>query len=149
MVIRKFNEADLDAILIIYADSKLDELRFENQQYTLIPLQQDQRRFSELSESDVCVYEDEGVLAYGALYNAQIRAIFVHSKARGKGIGRAVLEYLLSKTSSDVSLNVAKSNAPAKALYRQYGFEVVREFTAVYAGIDTTAEEMVRRKPSV
>jgi putative acetyltransferase len=146
LAIRRFEEPDLDAILSIYADAKLDELRFEKKHYTFIPLNQDRRRFYELMESDIYVDQREIILAYGALYQSQIRAIYVHSTARRMGAGRAMLEYLLSKTTADVTLNVAKSNAPAKALYRQYGFEVVREFTADYAGIDTVAEKMVLKQ---
>lgn len=145
MSIRIFRNTDLPAIYEIYANSKLDELRFEEHEYELVPLNEDERRFSELKESDIYIYEEGNVVGYCASYGSEIRAIYVHSKERGKGIGKNMLEFLLSNLDGDVSLNVAKSNHPAKKLYGKYGFEVVNEFTTSYNGIEAIANKMVRK----
>ena len=46
MQIRPFHSSDFSAILEIYALSKLDELRFEDQPFTLVPLDQDPPRLA-------------------------------------------------------------------------------------------------------
>jgi ribosomal protein S18 acetylase RimI-like enzyme len=143
MTIRAFQETDIDAIKRIYTDSKLDELRFENAQFELLPLEQDSKRFAEFRESQVFVYQlNNQVVAYGAVFESHIRAIFVHSDYRRLGIGREILAYFITIIEGDVSLNVAKSNAPAKDLYQQYGFKVVKEFNANYNGTNAIANTM-------
>lgn len=143
MTIRAFIKSDFDAIKQIYADSKLDELRFESARYELLPLEDDPKRLSEFKESHVYVYEhNQKVVAYGAVFESHIRAIFVRSDCRRLGIGRELLSYLIAIIDGEVSLNVAKSNAPAKHLYQQYGFKIADEFRAHYNGVSTIAIRM-------
>ncbi len=98
MTIRPFNNADLPAIFDIYRQCKLDELRFEQQIFTLLPLEDDEIRLDQLLASDIFVYESNGILAYGAVYQSEIRALFVTPQARGQGIGQQLLDFLLDKT---------------------------------------------------
>ncbi len=147
MSIRQFLENDFPAIKDIYARSKLDELRFENQTFQLLPLERDARRLAELRESDIFVYEvDSRVVAYGALFKSEVRALFVHPDVRGLGIGRSLLEFLLSKIVRSANLYVAKNNAPAKKFYRAYGFFDVEEFETSYNGVSVYANKMVQAK---
>lgn len=146
MKIRPFQPGDFAAIATIYAASKLDELRHEEQQFELLPLDQDEKRHRGLMESQIYVYDDGGILGYGAVHGKEIRALFVDPLARGKGIGSSLLEFLLNKAEAPAFLYVAKTNAPAKALYRRYGFTVTREFQTDYNGKAVAANEMVRIK---
>jgi len=130
--------------LDIYAQSKLDELRFEKMEFELLPLENDENRLTQLKESDIYVYEDEGVIGYGALFGSEIRALFVCPSARGKGIGKSLLEFLLLKVTGTANLYVAKTNIPAKQLYKNYGFKVTDEFETNYNGIPVFANKMVR-----
>lgn len=144
MNIRKYNKNDYDAILDIYAASKLDELLFEEDMFELLPLEKDATRLSKLMESEIYIYEDSGVIGYGANCGSEIRALFVHPKGRKKGIGKCLLEFLLSKIPGEATLYVAKSNEPAKKLYKKFGFEVVEEFETSYNGIPVFANKMKR-----
>lgn len=146
MKIRRYNENDYPMILDIYSKSKLDELRFEEKEFELLPLEYDEKRLTELQESDVYVYENGKILGYGALFKSEIRALFVYPDSRGQGIGKCLLECLLSKGTGSVSLYVAKSNAPAKNFYTSYGFKVVEEFQTTYNGNDVLANKMVRAR---
>jgi len=144
MSIRSFSDDDFSTILDIYAQSKLDELRFEKMEFELLPLENDENRLTQLKESDIYVYEDEGVIGYGALFGSEIRALFVCPSARGKGIGKSLLEFLLLKVTGTANLYVAKTNIPAKQLYKNYGFKVTDEFETKYNGIPVFANKMVR-----
>jgi putative acetyltransferase len=62
MKIRPFQPSDFAAIASIYTVSKLDELRHEEQQFELLPLEQDEKRLSGLMESQIYVYDDGGIL---------------------------------------------------------------------------------------
>ncbi len=142
MSIRPYTVNDYHCVLAIYANSKLDELRYEPKTFTLLPLQDDKTRLHQLLESDIYVYEVEGVMGYGAVFNSEIRALFVCPSARGKGIGKKLLTFLLNQLSGNVNLYVAKSNHPAKQLYLQYGFKISNEFLTQYNGVNVLANRM-------
>jgi len=144
MQIRPFHSSDFPAILEIYALSKLDELQFEERVFTLVPLDQDPPRLARFRESDAYVCEMDGVVGFAASLGSSIRFLFVHPQARGRGVGKCLLEFMLDRMPGTVSLNVAKSNSLAKRLYAQYGFQVVGEFQATYSGVDVLANTMQR-----
>ncbi len=144
MNIRPFRDNDFPAILDIYAKSKLDELRFENEAFELLPLEEDGIRLAGLRESEIYVYDDGGVVGYCALFGSEIRALFVCPSARGKGIGKSLLEFILLKVLGSVSLYVAKTNVPAKQLYYNFGFRITNEFETTYNGVEVLANKMVR-----
>ena len=143
MTIRPFQPGDFEAIADIYSLSKLDELRFEDEQFEFLPLERDHKRLSGLMESQIFVCELGGVIGYGAVCGKEIRALFVHPQARWKGVGSSLLAHLLAKVELPARLYVAKSNAPAKILYQRYGFAVTREFQTDYNGKPVSANEMV------
>ncbi|WP_444924923.1 GNAT family N-acetyltransferase [Microbulbifer sp. DLAB2-AF] len=142
-MIRTFIATDFPRILEIYTLSKLDELRFEAVEFEFLPLEKDAKRLSALRESDIYVYEDETILGYGAMFQQEIRALFVCPSARGEGVGKLMLEFLLAKVSGQAKLFVAKSNWPAIKFYQKFGFETTKEFIAEYNGTPVQAIEMV------
>lgn len=95
-------------------------------------------------ESEIFVYEDDGILGYGAIYQNEIRALFVRPVSRGQGIGSALFDHLIAEVGTPTKLYVAKSNFPAKSMYHKYGFTVTGEFKASYNGKSVLANEMVR-----
>ena len=142
MNVRPFQSGDLKFVADIYALSKLDELRFEDEKFELLPLAQDEKRLGELLESQIYICELGDILGYGAVYGSEIRSLFVHPNARGRGVGGKLLEYMLSTITFPAHLYVVKSNAPAKALYERYGFAVTGEFETSYNGKPVVGNEM-------
>jgi len=65
MNIRSFSEKDYPSVFEIYSSSKLDELRFEKKKFDLLPLENDEKRFSALKESDIYVYANKMVRMTG------------------------------------------------------------------------------------
>ncbi|MGC1508456.1 GNAT family N-acetyltransferase [Ketobacter sp.] len=146
MRIRGYTEVDLAAILDIYGRSKLDELKFEDKTFTLLPLAKDEARLRGLMESEIYVCEEKGIISgYGAFYGNEIRALFVLPGCRGKGVGKMLLEFLLSKVQGEPCLNVASSNQPAKRLYQRYGFSVAHSFETTYNRVPVSAQTMIRK----
>lgn len=147
MTIRAFTPQDFSAVAAIYHHSKLDELRFETQTFELLPLVEDKKRHSELMESDIYLYENhQGILGYLALFEQankyEIRALFVHPKSRGQGIGKKLFEFAIQNSRPPISLYVAQSNTPAKSLYQAYGFTTTEEFLTEYNGVAVMANKM-------
>lgn len=61
--------------------------------------------------------------------DVQINNVAVHPDVRGKGVGEALLRFVIEKVrdkgATFISLEVRMSNAAAQALYRKLGFDVL------------------------
>lgn len=106
---------------------------------TLIPLEKDVKWLLILMASDIYVYDDQGIIGYGAHDGPEITALYVHPKHRGRGVGITLLEHLLSKIPHQAYLYVAKLNALAIGVYQKYGLEIVEEFQVIYNGVPVIA----------
>jgi ribosomal protein S18 acetylase RimI-like enzyme len=83
----------------------------------------------ELARSRVALEDGEPVgLAFLAVRggSAWIGGVGVALASRGRGIGRRLMEAVLTEAPRPVSLEVIEQNVPAKRLYDSLGFEVVR-----------------------
>lgn len=143
-MIREFREKDLEAVERIYNASKLDELAYENENFKLLPLKHDEKRYRELLESDVFVFDDGDVIGYTAILGNEIRSLFVDPDHRGRGIGKELMDFILKRTNSEARLFIAKTNHPARYFYGKLGFSVSDEFETSYNGISVLANKMVR-----
>ncbi|MCV2403432.1 GNAT family N-acetyltransferase [Marinomonas sp. C2222] len=144
MSIREYLDSDYSDILKIYSKSKLDELKYENAEFELLPLNEDKQRSSQIFSSEIYVYSKPEVIAFCAINGSEIRTLFVQPDARGKGIGADLLEFMLSKLSGSAILYVAASNLPAIKLYQKYGFKIHSEFMTTYNKVDVIANKMER-----
>ena len=167
--IRAFKPEDLDDVVQIYAQSKLDELKFEEKVFRLLPLKEDNTRFSALMESTIVVFElgHQKIAGFGAYYEdggvIEIRGLFVRPEARGKGIGQQLLRHMLALEKPDnmedpTSINltsqtikpqaimyrlyIATSNLPARNLYEKHGFQSIETFETDYNGQPVMADRM-------
>jgi ribosomal protein S18 acetylase RimI-like enzyme len=57
-----------------------------------------------------------------------------------------ILDHILDQLKEAATLNVFKNNRAARALYRQFGFEIEREFTGNLNGYQTEAMTLRRYK---
>ncbi|WP_407638532.1 ribosomal protein S18-alanine N-acetyltransferase [Aureimonas ureilytica] len=93
------------------------------------------------------------VLARLTVDEAEILTIAVDKAARGKGIGRLLmdntLQYLHAERAASLFLEVEETNAPALALYRRLRFEEVGRRPAYYAGPDGTRTSALILKRSL
>lgn len=140
--VRPFDEADLADVCRIYVDAKRDELAYEGQAVDIIPLEEDAVILAAFRESDVIVYDDDGVVGFAAMFDGQLRALFVHSEARGRGVGHALLNAALAREPGGLSLYVAESNLIARQFYERSGFAVVGRSSRHYNGIDINYVKM-------
>ena len=142
MSIRKYKDEDFPTLSDIYARSKLDEVINEDGEFTLIPLEEDDKRLAKLLASDIYVYEDQGVIGYGAHDGPEITALYVHPNHRGQGVGIILLEHMLAKIPQKAYLYVAKSNRRAIGIYQKFGFVIVEEFEVIYNGVPVMASKL-------
>ena len=144
MTVRAYRRTDFPSIVAVYADSKLDELQFEGKHFELTPLDKDPAILAAFEESDVLVYDEGSVLGFAATFSGQLRALFVHSKTRGRGVGGALLGRVIADIKGPISLNVAASNSRARAFYEASGFVQTGLTSRRYSGIDVVYAQMTR-----
>ncbi|NVD97819.1 GNAT family N-acetyltransferase [Massilia sp. BJB1822] len=144
MAVRPYIETDFQAVCRIYLDAKRDELAFERGDFLITPLDQDAVIRAAFKESAVLVFESDEVLGFSATFDGQLRALFVHSSARGRGAGGALLNAVLAEAPQGISLNVAKSNEGARRFYEEHGFAAVGEIVRQYGGYDVAYLQMRR-----
>jgi len=108
-------------------------------------LKLDKERLKSLQDSDIVVFNVEGIVGFGSYKGSELTRFFVHPDCRGKGIGRILLDYLLKQVGSLAILFVVKSNHLAVGFYEAVGFAIASEFETAYNGIPVLANEMVRQ----
>ena len=142
MTIRKYKDSDLPEILKIYSLTKLEEVRFEAEEFDFIPLDFDEKRFKAFKECEVFVCEKSEIYGYCAFLGNEIKALFVLPQFQGRGIGKNMLKFMLENIQGAASLNVVASNVPAKNLYESFGFITSSEFAAEFNGKPVLAIKM-------
>ena len=134
MKIRKMSSADLPALFTIYTD---DVVVNNNRYLPDIKREEFDLMFSGNQHNFVAVESNGEILGHLAIHST-LKPRLKHSASfgiavakisRGKGVGRFLMEHLLSYC--DEQLNLARlelevhaNNAAALALYKSFGFEV-------------------------
>ena len=144
MAVRPYQPQDFPHVVEIYAQAKLDEFEFESARFELLPLDQDHERLEHFHCSQVVVWDDGVVGAFAVWSDATVRALFVHPAARGKGVARQLMRYMLAQIDGEAALNVVRSNTAARSLYEQLGFRVTGEYEISYNGTTVIYNSMVR-----
>ena len=133
-MIRKFETQDLDAVMQIWLHGNLDAHPF-------IPASFRTDHFEMvrdmLPQAELYVHENEAtrqIDGFIGLTENHIEGIFVAKAARSKGIGKALLDYAMSRRPR-LDLSVYQKNERSLAFYRQEQFVVQSE------GIDEDTNE--------
>ncbi len=134
MKIRKMSSADLPALYDIYTDK---EVVNNNRYLPDIKREEFDSMFNDSQLNFVAVESDGEVLGHLAinltpkprLKHSASFGIAVAKTSRGKGVGRFLMEYLLSYCDEQLNLTrleleVHANNVAALALYKSFGFEV-------------------------
>lgn len=99
--------------------------------------------------------DEQGIIGYAGLFvlgaESDVQTIAVAPTARGRGIGRVLMEHLMASAreqgATQMILEVRADNEPAIALYQGLGFEVISSRRDYYApGIDA---RIMRIRPLV
>lgn len=130
--VRDYAAEDFTEVCRIYLEAKQDELPFESASFDFMPLEQNPALLAAFNESDVIVYDADGVQGFAAVCGGQLRALFVQRASRGQGVGQALLKAVFEKTPGVITLNVARSNRDAIRFYEKNGFTITGETDVRY-----------------
>lgn len=143
MPIRKYNDDDFEALQNIYNIARPDEFYAEQGCFNFIPLADDEYIMFMLGESEVFVYEQDGIFGFCGFTGNRINWLFVDPSRRGYGVGYKLLQYVLNKLEKGATLSVWKSNQRAQSLYKKLGFRINGEFQVDFQGHQIMVNTMV------
>lgn len=124
MLIRKFNDTDLERVMSIWLDSNVRVHSFIPKTYWEIAFNFVKRA---IPLSEVYVYENDGdVCGFIGLDDTYVVGLFVEESKRSTGIGNKLIDY--AKTiKAELSLNVYQKNERAISFYKREQFVIDSE----------------------
>jgi ribosomal protein S18 acetylase RimI-like enzyme len=148
IMIRGYCSNDWEAVRQIYDLAKPDEMRGVVPTDLVIPLNSNPVMLSLFEESEILVFELEGVVAgFGGYRNQTITYLFVHPEHRRKGVASRLVVAILNMLGGEAKLNVAKKNGSAYQLYSRLGFVTETEFEGQYNGYPCEVARMRHYSP--
>lgn len=131
-MIRKYNSNDLDSVLEVWLEASVKAHDFVSAYFW--GSQVESMRNIYIPASEVFVYEIESkTVAFYALYENTLAAIFVFPEFQGKGIGKQLLSHAKAQRAI-LSLSVYKENQASYQFYLSQGFAVVSEHLDEHTG---------------
>lgn len=140
MIIRDYKPEDWDTICKIFDLAKPDEMRGSCNTNAVLPLTEDKNLIQLFNNSRIIVAAlDEEIVGFAGFSGQLISWLFVDPAYYRQGIGKKLLDTVLSYVGEKAYLNVAKYNEPAKTLYFSRGFHIVNEYHGLYNGFEAVA----------
>lgn len=132
-MIRPYRPSDLDALMEIWLSGNLEAHGFIPAAYW----QENAPAVREmLPQAELLVCDNgDGPLGFLGLHEDDILGLFVHSAARGKGIGHALIE-TAKACRDELRLHVYRENRRARRFYAREGFRLLSEDTDPDTGAD-------------
>ena len=127
-MIRRLQKPDIDTVSDIWLEANRDAHDFIPAEYwenEFLPVKE------MLLQAEVYVYTDEyknEIEGFVGLDQEYIAGIFVRKKARSKGIGKALLDFVKGKK-QELTLNVYQKNERAVGFYEREGFHAIERTT--------------------
>ena len=137
-MIREAGPDDLDEIVTLVRE--LAEYERATHEVTLDPAEFGRHLFGDDPRATVLLAEeDDAVIGFALFFptfstwlgrpGLWLEELFVRPEARGRGIGRALLETVMSRTDGRVEWAVLDWNEPAHGFYRTLGATPMEEWT--------------------
>lgn len=143
MVIRAYQDKDLNEVLDVYMLAKNDELANEPHHIKTAPFTENPLALELFEQSTVYVYVMEGkVVGFVGHQDNHIIWMYVHPEYRSQKVAYSLIQYVLERLQGEVYLSLLKSNLLALNFYKKVGFQVDSEFTGEHQGITIHALKM-------
>lgn len=124
-MIRKLENNDIDRVMDIWLEGTVKAHSFISKRYW--EDNYDTVRNIYIPMSDTYVYEDDNIKGFISVINNEfIGALFVDNIYQGKGVGKALIEYVQNKY-DDLNLAVYKDNHKSVEFYKKMGFTIKSE----------------------
>ena len=123
MTLRPYLDDDLEAVLTVWYEASKIAHSFLPEEFFDLERQEIATKWLPIAET-IVVEVDRSVEGFLALIGHEVGAIFVHPRAQGRGIGRALMDAACSRRTF-LELSVFEANALGRGFYDRCGFEQV------------------------
>lgn len=121
-MVRRFLQTDLEEMMEIWLKGNLQAHSFVEKEYWKVHSEAVRQG---ILQAEVLVFEENEILGFlGLAGGGYIAGLFVKEGCRGRGIGKALLEWA-KKRQESLTLQVYERNAGALRFYIREGFSVV------------------------
>ncbi len=121
-MVRRFLQTDLEEMMEIWLEGNLQAHSFVEKEYWKVHFEAVRQG---ILQAEVFVFEENEILGFlGLAGGGYIAGLFVKEGCRGRGIGKALLEWA-KKRQESLTLQVYERNAGALRFYIREGFSVV------------------------
>jgi putative acetyltransferase len=136
-MIRKFENEDAAAVMEVWRQSSKIAHSFLKPEF-VVQAQRDLQNIY-LAVTETWIYEVHGNIAgFISMLNNEIGGLFVLPQFQGKGIGAALVNFVVSKF-SELEVEVFDRNAIGRGFYEKFGF------IPIYSYLHEESGEVVRR----
>ena len=124
-VLNNINKTDMNNILKVWESSVRATHTFLSEK-DIISIKPQVREGVNYVSTLVCVRDEEDIIqAFMGVHENKIEMLFVRNKHRGKGIGKILIEYAISKLNVKY-VDVNEDNIQGVGFYKHIGFEVFK-----------------------
>jgi ribosomal protein S18 acetylase RimI-like enzyme len=126
MLIRKYENSDFDQLCHVMDRARMQELKTANMEQVFIQLR-DAPYLGYLLKCKIYVaIKEEKMVGFVGLRPHELSFLYVDPTFQKHGVGKKLMEFALKQLERPIKLEVFTDNLAAKALYRKYGFRVVK-----------------------
>jgi ribosomal protein S18 acetylase RimI-like enzyme len=134
IIIREYRDSDFPHLGKVHDEARRNELRLANLSDAFLPFYIAAER-ENFFDYDVFVAEmDNAVVGFAAITEDEIAWFYVDVDVQRRGVGRALMTYVLDKVSPDADIEVLVGNEPALKLYESFGFRIEKDVRGVMPG---------------
>jgi len=147
--IRKYHPSDWDSICEVHDLSRPGELKGTVPKEAFIALK-DAAKNEGLFDGELFVGTVENrIIGFIAWEPGEITWLYIHPKFQRQGFGTELLQFAISKLTTQIEISVLAGNKKALSLYKNEGFEIIRKKKGKLVGNEQFSAEGYRlaRRP--
>ncbi len=134
VTLRQYGPSDWESVCAVHDASRPDELRGSVDPRAFKPMAEAAQEDLFFESETVVACDGERVVGFVSFREAYITWLYVHPQYCRRGIGRMLLREAVRRCGPQAWVNTLAGNAPAIALYRGEGFDVVKRIASECEG---------------
>ena len=150
--VRRYRDADWDAIAAIHDRARLNELRMTVGEAAFLSLEETAENEGLFDGQLWVATEDDAVVGFVAFDEEEVTWLYVAAEQSRRGVATALLSHALGRMKRPAEVSVLDGTDPAIALYEKLGFRIVETKTGRLEGNEgypATGHRMVLNKKAV